>query len=89
MLTRFLYFNLLVRSISSSIHSASIDQIYNIPMKDIVRPLPSVLDECKVQSLMETLRKDEAVPPIDILWYEAPESKNNYFFAMGGCHRWE
>jgi len=39
-----------------SIHSASIDEIYNIPMKDIIRPLPSVLDENKVQSLMETIR---------------------------------
>lgn len=40
----------------SSIHSASIDEIYNIPMKDISRPLPSVLDEKKVQSLMETIQ---------------------------------
>ena len=41
---------------SASIHSASIDEIYNIPMKDIIRPLPSVLDEKKVQSLMETIQ---------------------------------
>ena len=40
----------------SSIHSASIDEIYNIPMKDISRPLPSILDDKKVQSLMETLQ---------------------------------
>ena len=40
----------------SSIHSASIDEIYNIPMKDIGRPLPSTLDEKKVQSLMETIQ---------------------------------
>jgi hypothetical protein len=40
----------------SSIHSASIDEIYNIPMKDISRPLPSTLDENKVQSLMETIQ---------------------------------
>ncbi|UJR08696.1 hypothetical protein I4U23_012954 [Adineta vaga] len=78
-------------SSSSSIHSASIDTIYNIPMKDITRPLPSILDENKVKSLMETIQTMETnqVPPIDILWYEAPDSKNNYFFAMGGCHRWE
>jgi len=41
---------------SPSIHSASIDKIYNIPMKDIIRPLPSILDEKKVQSLMETIQ---------------------------------
>ncbi len=40
----------------SSIHSASIDKIYNIPMKDICRPLQSILDEKKVQSLMETIQ---------------------------------
>jgi sulfiredoxin len=41
---------------SSSIHSASINEIYNIPMNDISRPLPSILDEKKVQSLMETIQ---------------------------------
>jgi len=40
----------------ASIHSASINKIYNIPMKDIIRPLPSILDEKKVQSLMETIQ---------------------------------
>lgn len=40
----------------ASIHSASIDETYNIPMKDIARPLPSVLDENKVLSLMETIQ---------------------------------
>jgi hypothetical protein len=40
----------------SSIHSAYIDEIYNIPMKDINRPLPSILDDKKVQSLMETIQ---------------------------------
>jgi sulfiredoxin len=41
---------------SPSIHSASINEIYNIPMKDISRPLPSILDEKKVQSLMKTIQ---------------------------------
>jgi len=71
MLTKIIYLNLfsttLLPSIystikmsssssSSSIHSASINEIYNIPMKDISRPLPSILDEKKVQSLMETIQ---------------------------------
>jgi uncharacterized ParB-like nuclease family protein len=33
--------------------------------------------------------KTNQIPPIDVLWYEAVKSGNNYFFAMGGCHRWE
>jgi uncharacterized ParB-like nuclease family protein len=33
--------------------------------------------------------KTNQIPPIDVLWYEAAKSGNNYFFAMGGCHRWE
>jgi sulfiredoxin len=31
----------------------------------------------------------DQIPPIDVLWYEAPNSGNNYFFSMSGCHRWE
>ncbi|CAF0819132.1 unnamed protein product [Adineta steineri] len=104
MLTKLIYLNLFSTSLfptiystikasssSSSIHSASIDKIYNVPMKDISRPLQSVLDEDKVQSLMKTIQtmENDQIPPIDVLWYEAPNSKNNYFFAMGGCHRWE
>jgi len=40
----------------SSIHSASIDEVYDVPMKEISRPLPSVLNEDKVQSLIETIQ---------------------------------
>lgn len=40
----------------SSIHSALIDEIYDVPMREISRPLLSVLNEDKVQSLMETIQ---------------------------------
>jgi hypothetical protein len=40
----------------TSIHSALIDEVYDIPMKEISRPLLSELNEDKVQSLMETIR---------------------------------
>lgn len=39
-----------------SIHSDNIDEVHNVPMDVITRPLPSVLDELKVQSLMETIK---------------------------------
>jgi hypothetical protein len=40
----------------TSIHSALIDEVYDIPMKEISRPLQSVLNEDKVQSLMEAIQ---------------------------------
>ena len=46
-----------------SIHSALIHEIYDVPMEDIRRPLPSILDETKVQSIMESLRVIIAIVP--------------------------
>ena len=39
-----------------SIHSDNITEIHNIPMQVIVRPIPPVLDEQKVESLMCTIK---------------------------------
>lgn len=39
-----------------SIHSGHIEEIHNVPMSILMRPIPSVLDEQKVQSLMETIK---------------------------------
>lgn len=38
-----------------SIHSDNIDEVHNVPMDVITRPIPSILDEVKVQSLMKTI----------------------------------
>jgi len=40
---------------SKSIHSSHINDIYEVPMDVIIRPIPPVLDEAKVKSLMETI----------------------------------
>ena len=40
---------------NQSIHSAQITQIYEIPIDVIIRPIPSELDEDKVESLMHTI----------------------------------
>jgi hypothetical protein len=45
-----------VKSDDLTIHSACIDNIYDIPIDQIVRPLPSVLDQSKVESLINTLQ---------------------------------
>jgi len=39
-----------------SIHSALINEVHDIPMKEISRPLLPVLNEDKVQSLIETIQ---------------------------------
>lgn len=40
----------------TSIHSDSISEIYDVPMKEIQRPLQSQVDEEKVKSIMQTLQ---------------------------------
>lgn len=39
-----------------SIHSDSVEEVHSVPMNVIIRPIPSVLDELKVQSLMNTIK---------------------------------
>lgn len=52
---------------NKSVHSAGIDEIHIMPMSEIHRPIPSVLDLKKVESLAETLKKDSnSVPPLDV-----------------------
>lgn len=43
-------------STDTTVHSAGIAEVYDVPMEVIKRPIPSVLDEKKVQSLMETIK---------------------------------
>lgn len=39
-----------------SIHSSTIGEVHNVPLNIIIRPFPPVLDELKVQSLMDTIK---------------------------------
>ena len=41
--------------LDKTVHAAHIDEIHQVPMSVIIRPIPSVLDETKVQSLMESI----------------------------------
>lgn len=75
----------------SSIHAAHVTDVYQVPIKVIIRPIPSVLDETKVESLMETIQNKEEkhlVPPIDVMWITGSQG-GDYYFSFGGCHRFE
>ena len=64
-------------------------EVHDVPICDIMRPLQSVVDHAKVDSLCKTIESNpDAVPPVTLLWLEG-ESGSNYFFGFGGCHRFE
>lgn len=39
----------------TSVHSAGIEQIHEMPLNEIIRPIPPQVDEGKVKSIMDTL----------------------------------
>ncbi|KAL1410038.1 hypothetical protein Q8F55_004040 [Vanrija albida] len=69
--------------------------IHVVPMRVIHRPLPSELDEQKVQSFMQEMQAGDVFTPIEVIKVRAPLKTDpsgtvqNFYFSMGGCHRYE
>lgn len=76
-------------------------EIVWIPLKAIKRPIPPVLDHCKIDSMVSTLNgvpkasktcKVEDItpgllPPIDVLCVR--DKGVDKYFSFGGCHRFQ
>lgn len=86
-----------------SIHTSSLNKIEYLPLDEIRRPIPPVLDYQKIDAMVSTLQGnpmasatcslEEAqdlngeLPPIDVM--KVRENGKTYYFAFGGCHRFQ
>ena len=43
--------------------------------------------DCQVEEFMENMRRGDDFTPIEVLWVQ--KGDDDYYFAFGGCHRWE
>lgn len=72
-----------------------------VPLSQIRRPIPPVLDHAKIEAMTSTLKGMPAesatcklenitageLPPIDV--FLVREQGKSYYFAFGGCHRFQ
>ncbi|CUM62688.1 uncharacterized protein PRCAT00000244001 [Priceomyces carsonii] len=72
-----------------------------VPLSQIRRPIPPVLDYQKIDAMVSTLKgqpqasatcalgeiESGELPPIDV--FKVKESGKVYYFAFGGCHRFQ
>lgn len=69
----------------TSIHSSKDAEVYDVPMKVVIRPFPPEVNEEKVSSLMETLENPSTemlVPPVDILWITGSQGSSLFIYSQ-------
>lgn len=83
-----------------SLQSSTLKEQY-VPLSQIRRPIPPVLDHQKIDAMVATLRGVPTasatctlenitageLPPIDV--FLVREQGKSYYFAFGGCHRFQ
>ncbi|CDK27423.1 unnamed protein product [Kuraishia capsulata CBS 1993] len=85
-----------------SLQTRNLRQVTELPLSQISRPIPPVLDYTKIDTMLSTLNGvpmasstcpnvDEItageLPPIDVLLVR--ENGKDRYFAFGGCHRFQ
>ena len=83
-----------------SIQTRGLKEQY-VPLHEIKRPIPPVLDHQKIDAMVSTLKgvpmgsatckvediTEGELPPIDV--FKVREKGKTYYFAFGGCHRFQ
>ncbi|CDZ96727.1 sulfiredoxin-like isoform x2 [Phaffia rhodozyma] len=73
-----------------SVFGQGITKIHDVPMNIIRRPIPSELDEEKVNVFMKEVARGDEFTPIEVLRVRDPlDSSKSYYYSVGGCHRFE
>ncbi|CCE65552.1 hypothetical protein TPHA_0L02000 [Tetrapisispora phaffii CBS 4417] len=87
-----------------SIQTSNLLKVSELPLSQIRRPIQPVLDYQKIDAMVSTYKgtpqasktcsladaetfKDGNLPPIDVM--SVREQGQTYYFAFGGCHRFQ
>ncbi|EEQ38653.1 putative prefoldin subunit [Clavispora lusitaniae] len=83
-----------------SLQSSNLKEQY-VPLSQIRRPIPPVLDQQKIDAMVSTLKGTPTasatcslenitageLPPVDV--FLVREQGKSFYFAFGGCHRFQ